>query len=260
MILPVNIVVRTSVPWETMTLDQFYAQQRDDLVAPIVTVSRTRKTEAIATWEQAYRRSFFMYRAMVRDAAYIKLCELRAERITLGAPAVDWDDTKEEILVPIDDDDTFDTGLVKSVKQAFVPGVNLVVWPQRSWYLGRVTARSSCDYLETCNWAVRKSFVAQAAPMTRNKILSHHWNAADMLADIYGPGVKGFGQTLGIPYTRYGQRILKMSAASVELLEPLSTYYMHPGSISFLNGKAEHKIDMVKYFRSLPLHPLLGAS
>lgn len=250
--LPVNIVVRTNVPWRTMTLEQFYAQQRDDLVAPIVTVTRTRKTQVIATWEQAYRRSFFMYRAMVRDAAYIRLCELRAERITLGATAVDWTHPEDEILASIDDDDTFAPGLVKSLKQAFVPGVNLVVWPQRSWYLGNTTVRSSCDYLETCNWAVRKSFVAEAPLQTRHKILSHHWNAADMLADIYLPS-KPYG-------ARYGQRVLKISTGTIELLEPLSTYYMHPGSISFLNNKAETHPDMVAYFRSLPLHPLLGAS
>lgn len=250
--VPINIVVRTNVPWETMTLERFYAQQSDDLVAPIVTVTRTRKTKVIGTWETAYHRSFFGYRSMIRDTAQSHLETLGAERVTVGVDALDWANEDEEILVPVDDDDTFDRGLVKSLKQAFAPNVDLVVWPQRSWYLGQTTTRTHCDYLETCNWAVRKSFVRRAKRHLRDKILSHHWNAADMLADIYNPVTS----VMRTPVIRYGARVLKMSVRSVELLEPLSTYYVHPGSISFLNNKAEVHADMVSYFRSLPLHPL----
>jgi len=256
MTLPVRIVVRTRTPWETMTLEDFYAQ-RDPMLTPMAR-AEVKRPGYIRQWEEAYRRSYCMYRAMCRDAAMVEHVRVRPDAITLGLSSLDWEG-EDEILLPIDDDDCYSRGVVETLKHYFTPGINLIVWPRQTNYLGKVRIEPFTRYLDTCNWAIRKSFAASFED--RDTLLAYHWIGSNIIGRRW-EHIEKATSLMG-----QAQAILKPKVANIplrhptmiELGEPWSTYYLHTGSISFAHGrKMGHQDDVVKHLRTLPLHPLLS--
>lgn len=253
--LPVRIVVRTATPWEKMTLEDFYAQS-DPMLTPMAR-AEVKRPGYIRQWEEAYKRSYCMYRAMVRDAAMACHRECKPEAITVGIFDIPQT-SDDEILLPIDDDDTYQPGIVQTLQCHFVPGVNLVVWPRRTNFLGRERIEPFTRYLDTCNWAIRKNFAQSFTDSAT--LLAYHWIGSNMVGERFQNVIKA------TDLMSRAREVLKPTSGNIplrhpsliELDEPLSTYYLHTGSISFAQGKkmAKHD-DTVEYLRTLPLHPLL---
>jgi hypothetical protein len=240
-----------------MTIDDFYKQ--DHWLLPAMAVTETKQARHVHVWEEAYKRSFCMYRAMVRDACMAVHKSIKPDNISVGVENVNWLDS-DEIILPIDDDDTYEPTTIEMVRGVFEEGVNLVVWPRRTNFIGRERIEHCTQYLDTCNWAIRKSFLTNWSIREAMIILSFHWVANGLIAAMFG-NRKRENSVLGIlNQTRKPAFLGPIRHESLRTLDkPLSTYYLHSGSISFLaGGKMEKHSDTVKYLRSLPLHPLLN--
>lgn len=259
MTLPVRIVVRTATPWERMSLDDFYRQ--DHWLLPAMAVTETKQARHVHVWEEAYKRSYCMYRAMVRDACMQVHKSIKPDYISVGIENVDWLDS-EEIILPIDDDDTYEANTVETIRQSFTTGVNLVVWPRRTNFIGKERIEHCTQYLDTCNWAIRKSFLSQWSINQAMILLSFHWIANGLVGNAFGNRKKESSILGALEQARKPAFLGPIRHESLKILEtPLSTYYLHSGSISFLaGGKMGKHTDKVKYLRSLPLHPLLEQS
>jgi hypothetical protein len=257
MTLPVRIVVRTNTPWERMTKEEFYKQ--DSVLLPQMAVTETKQKRSVHLWEEAYKRSFCMYRAMIRDACMIEHKRVKPDNITVGIDNVDWS-SSDEILLPIDDDDTYESGIVDTLKASFRDNTNIVLWPRRTNFLGRDRIESCTRYLDTCNWAIRKSFLEHWCLGDKIRLLAFHWVASGMVYNKLFH--REFPNTIMGHLEKMRNRPSLMAPLNhetvVELDKPWSTYYLHSGSISFLDGRkmAQHS-DTVEYLRGLPLHPLL---
>jgi len=251
-----RIVVRTDTPWETMTLDDFY-RQKDPMLTPMAK-AEVKNPHYIKHWEEAYKRSFCMYRAMCRDACMQQHQAVKADAITVGVLNLPLDG-EDEILLPIDDDDAYEVGIIETLRQAFDRGVNLVVWPRRTNFLGKLRVEPFTRYLDTCNWALRKSFVATFSEWPT--VLAYHWIGSNIVGQRF-QHVERATSLIGMAQERLKPVLTNIPLrhpSMIELDTPLSTYYMHTGSISFSQGKkmAPHH-DLVEYLRGLPLHPLLS--
>jgi len=257
MTLPVRIIVRTATPWETMSRDDFYKQSH--FLLPAMAVNETKQHRHVHRWEDAYKRSYCMYRAMIRDACMIQHRKVKPDYISLGIQNVEWS-SSDEILLPVDDDDTYEPGIVETLKSTFKSNTNIVVWPRRTNFLGRDRIENTARYLDTCNWAIRKSFLATWDIRDAMTLLAFHWVAAHMVQNRFYP--KKYPNTImGILELRKKPAMLipLHHPTVIELDKPWSTYYLHSGSISFLaGGKMEKHTDTVEYLRGLPLHPLLN--
>lgn len=257
MTLPVRIVVRTATPWERMTIDDFYKQ--DHWLLPAMAISETKRARYVHLWEEAYKRSYCMYRAMVRDACMAVHKSIKPDNISVGVENVDWLDS-DEIILPIDDDDTYEADTIETVRSTFCEGVNLVVWPRRTNFVGRERIEHCTQYLDTCNWAIRKSFLSNWSIDQALILLSFHWVANGLVASMFGNRKRENSLIGMLAQARKPAFLGPIRHETLRVLDkPLSTYYLHSGSISFLaGGKMEKHSDTVKYLRSLPLHPLLN--
>jgi len=252
--LPIRIVVRTNTPWEKMSIEDFYAQ-RDPMLTPMAR-AEVKRPSYIRNWEEAYKRSFCMYRAMCRDACMQRHKEVKADSITLGVQNLPIDG--DEILLPIDDDDAYDVGIAERLREAFIGGVNLVVWPRRTNFLGKLRVEPFTRYLDTCNWAIRKSFALSFSEWPT--VLAYHWIGSNIIGERFQHIEKATSlMMMAKAHMKPALGNIPLRHPSmIELDTPLSTYYMHTGSISFSQGKkmAPHS-DIIQYLRTLPLHPLL---
>ena len=260
--LPVRLIVRTAVPWETMTKGEFYAQN-DWLLTPMAyqtaTVGRVFSKRLTESWEAAYGLDYCRYRATVRDACDTVNMRVPWDNVSRGISNVRWEGG-DEILVCVDDDDTFEPGLVPALKAAFVDGVDIVRWPRRMNVLGYEQPDSvySTTYLDTCNWAVRKSFLYYWGWREALEFLAFHWIAHQMTAkrllNNTPPPKKLFGL---LPTKNRPQRQFNHPNV-VNLDRPYSTYYVHTGSISYLDNKhgSYSGDELTKFLKGKSLHPL----
>jgi hypothetical protein len=182
------------------------------------------------------------------------------DNVSRGIENVSWEQG-DEILVCVDDDDTFDPGVVAALKTAFVPGVDIVRWPRRINVLGYVQPDSVflTTYLDTCNWAVRKSFLYHWEWHESMKFLAFHWLAHQMTARRFRAALPAAKKLFGLLPTTTKPTMTKFTDPSVvELQEAFSTYYVHTGSISYLDNKhGSYSGDaLTKFLRGKPLHPL----
>lgn len=206
-------------------------------------------------WEEATGLSFYQYRARIRD-----LCEARLREIapvTIGLDSIDWAGP-EEALIPIDDDDLLKDSVV-SVGARFTEGVNLVIWRRITNFLGtdRHENPSFGGSLDTCNWAIRKSFANRLAPGIRDAMLTRHWHAAGLLAPLFGIGLKPKTMLDRAKRSAVATSAYELNHPSIlRIDESHSTYYLHSGSISFLCHKMGKVKDPVTAIRKLPLHPV----
>lgn len=205
-------------------------------------------------WEEATGLSYYQYRAKIRDLCEAKLREVAP--VTVGLDGVDWNGP-DEALIPVDDDDIIRPS-VTDIAKRFREGVNLVIWHRVTNYLGRDRFENPSfgGQLDTCNWAIRKSFLAQS--LDRDRILTRHWHAAGLLAPMFGltQAPKGMleraKRSLDL---RVGGVKLKHPSI-IEIPESHSIYYLHTGSISFMAHKMGDVKNPVEYLRKLPLHPV----
>lgn len=248
-----RIVIRTDTPWSTMTIAQFCAQREPHTPTEFSRVGKN----ILPIWEQATGRDFFRYRDYVKRLAHAKLVELGLP-ITVGIPSVDWD-SPDEFLIPIDDDDALFSS-VKSIINHIDASVNLVIWQRLTNYLGhqRLEEPVIGSQLDTCNWAIRKSFLNQFSLSDRIHILSRHWHAAGILAPKFG-GRETPKDLLSRAKKCLTVRRYELKHPSIVVLhECHSVYYLHSASISFLVYKhREHGERFGDVIRTLPLHPLV---
>jgi len=215
--------------------------------------------ELLPVWERATGYNYFQYREHVRRVCFERLSEIGLP-ITIGCDKVDWD-SKDEFLIPIDDDDIL-LPSVSSIAEHIDESVNLVIWQRITNYLGneRLENPSFGGQLDTCNWAVRKSFLAQWGYSDRLQVLSRHWYAAGILSpklggkvpprDLMARAKKALTfRTAGIYLRHSSIRVLN---------EKHSIYYLHSASISFLAHKFKDEgHEFAKVIDKLPLHPLV---
>lgn len=250
-----RIVVRTNTDWANMTMSKFVNQQEPQSPREFVRIGK----ELLPQWEQATGQNYFHYRERVRRLCFSKLRTLELP-ITVGADNVNWN-SEDEFLIPIDDDDIL-LPSVKTIAEHINESVNLVIWQRITNYLGneRLENPSFGGQLDTCNWAIRKSFLAQWGYSDRLQVLSRHWYAAGIMSpklggkvaptDLLGRAKKALTfRTAGI-YLRHPSIIV--------LNEKHSVYYLHSASISFLANKFKDEgCDFAKVVKTLPLHPLV---
>lgn len=207
-------------------------------------------------WERATGLQYFKYRAAIRKACENALRELGIP-LTIGADKVDWGGD-DEALIAIDDDDILLPSVV-SVGERITPDINLVIWQRVTNYLGRERLENPSygAELDTCNWAIRKSFLLNYAPGVRHHILSKHWHAVGLMADRLGMKTKP--RTL---LEKAKHSVVLTSGHALEhpsilrLIERHSVYYLHSASISFLTNKIAKVGNPVDFIKTLPLHPL----
>lgn len=253
--LPLRIVVRTNTPWETMTAETFVQQRDPKTPTEFVRLGKG----VLPLWEEATGLRFFEYRARVRE-----LCEAALKKtgipVTVGIENVDWHGP-DEALIPIDDDDIIHDSAV-TLSEHFTPDINLVVWTRITNYLGHTRLENPAygGQLDTCNWAVRKSFLLNWHISQREFLMARHWVAAGIMLPL-------LGHPQDNTLIGRARRSLELSSAkqlnhpSVMFLdEKHSVYFLHSGSISFLTHKINEVQNLVPYLRGLPLHPMYEES
>lgn len=254
-----------------MSLEDFYAQKNFLHAEMIQNEIREGAVRTVPDWEKAYGMPFCKYRAEVRNACEEVLERVGADRISLGVEYAKWYED-DEIILPIDDDDIFHPSVLQAVQKAFKPGINLVVWQRITNFLGVNRTEKIPRFLDTCNWAIRKNFLAETSSGLGYGgsdlcegliILSHHWKADGLVGRRLGiPGPKYRYNVMGVGIQQIPSLVQRRlnHPSVVELDEQHSTYYVHTGSISFLNkdkiAGQWHGKDFVQYLRGLPLHPL----
>lgn len=254
--IPLRIVVRTNTPWHSMTMADFIAQKEPQKPTEFIRLGRT----VLPIWERATGLSFFEYRDTIR-----MLCEQQLKAtgipVTVGIENIDWD-SDDEGLIPIDDDDII-LSSVASVSRRFASHINLVLWERVTNYLGDVRTEEAVfgGQIDTCNSAIRKSFLKQLSLSDRILALSRHWFAARVFAPLLGGTQRPrtmFERAKASLVCKSGIRLQHPSV--LEVPEQHSIYFLHSGSISFLCHKMKQVNDIESYLRSLPLHPLLEGS
>lgn len=250
--IPLRIVVRTNTPWGSMTMADFVRQRSPRKPQEFI---RAGESE-LPRWEAATGQSFFQYRERVKQLCEGKLRQLGIP-LTIGAENVDWG-SEDEALIPIDDDDIL-LPSVTSVASRFTAETNLVIWQRITNYLGqeRLENPNFGGQLDTCNWAIRKNFLAQFGESDRVSILARHWHAAGILSPRLG------GKPRPTDLLDRAKRMCVANCRGVQLSHPSivilnekhSIYYLHSASISFLCHKKIEDCDLSR----LPLHPLLEA-
>lgn len=253
--IPLRIVVRTDTPWATMTVDQFVNQKSPKTPYEFIRIGKV----LIPAWEEATGRRYFEYRQEIKEKCEIAL-RATGIPVNIGTDDIDWE-SDDEALIPIDDDDIVFPS-VASIASRFTDNINLAIWRRVTNYLGeqRLENPAFGGQLDTCNWAIRKSFLKSFGYSDRVSILARHWHAAGILHPRLGGKPKPsdlLGRAIKATSFRTAGVMLKHSSI-IELDEIHSVYYLHTGSISFLAHKIrDHVKDPVNYIRKLPLHPLL---
>lgn len=255
--IPLRIVVRTDTPWATMTMADFLAQKEPEKPTEFFRIGKV----VLPIWERATGRNYFQYREHVKRLCYAELIKTGLP-ITVGIENLDWNGP-DEALIPIDDDDILFPS-VSSIAERFTSDINLLMWQRVTNYLGteRLENPHFGGQLDTCNFAVRKSFVRDNFFYGEQiQILSRHWQAATVMAPKLGGRAKptdlmGMALEMLRPRTN-GETLCDPSVVSIP--ERHSVYFLHSASISFLRYKyREHTNDenAEEWLRSLPLHPL----
>ena len=268
--LPLRILVRTATPWETMTLAEFYKQSGELL--PQNAIKTVQDKGLIESWEKAYGRSYFKYRADIRRVCERRLASISSDYLTIGLVTAEWlKSEQDEIIIPIDDDDTLEPSIV-DIKKVFSPGVNIVVWQRNTHYMNVPESEQGRDaqlrpkqskYLDSCNWAIRKSFLQRWSHDNAKRILARHQWACRQIAIALGLAHEEnnkslLGQAARARLLTRGIHVPLEHPSVIEVDACWSTYYLHSASISFLARKMAPHIDTVQYLKGLPLHPLLA--
>lgn len=249
-----RIIVRTDTSWDDMTIESFLGQ--NDVTLPVGFIRG--RDGALRLWEEATGKLFFGYRALVKDVCQLEL-EALGLPMTIGIHNINWSG-EDEWFLPIDDDDVF----FESIKTASFPDdVAVVYWRRMTDYLGQRRFENPAygGLLDTCNYAVRKSFLLSMHHDARTLVLAKHWGAARVIAEHLG--LAGF-----TPPRTLLERAMKLTSVNTndtKLDHPLvkyidecfSVYCLHSASISFLTAKMREP-NPVQYLRTLPLHPYLS--
>lgn len=246
-----------------MSWQDFLGQRDPMLTGMAVNEIRRNRGAMIRLWESAYGMGFCTYRHKVRQACE-KVLRGTGQRVTVGLEDfTDWlRDGHDEWLFPIDDDDTYDDAIALLPPMAEEDST-VIMWQRRTNILGVNRIEKGTRYADTCNYAVRKSFLASFSDEDAASIVSHHWIAHGILSRRF----RGTGNEQSLGGLLLPKLIGNVSLRSeAPLLEhpsvvvsdaAYSTYYLHTGSISFLvGGKMARHTDTVEYLRGLPLHPL----
>jgi hypothetical protein len=252
MTLPLRIVIRTRTPWETMTSAEFYAQSGPQSPSEFLRVGG----QVIPAWEKATGLNYFRYRGQLRDRCESALREIGIP-ITVGADRVDWH-APDEALIPIDDDDMLYPSVL-SIGDRITPDVNLVIWKRITNYLGneRAELHTFGGQLDTCNWAIRKSFLLNWCEGTRHHILSKHWHAAGLMYERLGGAPRNCSMLERAKRSVVPSTGCTLKHPSIMHLEEChSVYYLHSASISYLTHKLGRDSNPVETLRRLPLHPM----
>jgi hypothetical protein len=165
----------------------------------------------------------------------------------------------DDVLAFIDDDDTFEDTLV-SILEAFKnPSINVVTWTRRTWFDGAYRFETIRRYLDTNNWAIRRSFLETWHGADKALMMAKHQAANKRIAQRLGLFPKIVG--------RIGPDMFRGPASShVPLKHPQvhdvdachSTYYLHSASISYLTHKVGGAGDISAEINKRPLHPLFN--
>ncbi len=251
MTLPLRIVVKTSTAWETMTPESFRAQKDPKTPSEFIRISR----DLLPLWEQATGLSYFKYRAALRDVCQ-KALEATGIPVTVGIENIDWEGP-DEGLIAIDDDDVI-LESAKTLGEHFNESVNLIVWNRTTNYLGKQALENPRygGLLDTCNWAVKKSFLKPAHIAEREYILARHWTAAGRMAPLFGIKRDNSLMAMAKRSVNINLEGLLNHPTILRLAETHSIYYLHSASISFLAHKMPSVSKPVEYLKTLPLHPL----
>ena len=248
-----SIVVRTNADWLKLRDDAMAFKAQEQSVNVPTTLRLRGILPAIHAWENATGLCYFTYRETIRQA-----CHKRLQRIApvslVNLPA---NGKPNDVLAFIDDDDTFEDTLV-SILEAFKnPTVNIVTWTRRTWFDGAYRFETIRRYLDTNNWAIRRSFLETWAGSDRALMMAKHQTANKLIAQRLGLFPKIVG--------RIGPDMFKGAASShVPLNHPQvhdiaachSTYYLHSASISFLTHKVGLHGNIASEITKRPLHPL----
>lgn len=262
--IPARIVVRTATPWETMTFADFMNQSDPGLTGMAKEEIQRNRGAMIRKWQAAYGLDFCHYRSRVRDACQATLERIPDVAITIGMERFfsnGWNRDPDEWLFPIDDDDTFDDSIT-SLPALAGDAYNLILWQRRTNYLGQDRFEQGSQFTDTCNYAIRKSWLATFSFPDAADILGYHWIAGGKIATRLG--LMAHGRPLLGNIGAMLENVRKPALLGgikhptvLHLGTTHSTYYLHTGSISFLvGGKMAKHEDTTDYLRGLPLHPL----
>lgn len=260
--LPIRIIVRTNVDWSNMTWERFNNQRDIEFKPQMAMLEAQRNGHVITAWNEATGWDYFQARNEIRNACEAKLKSIKGVDVTIGLANKEWlEGIRDEILIPLDDDDLIFPN-VTELESAFTEGVGVVCWNRLTDYVGqrqeRLTPRA---YLDTCNWAVRKSYLMHWPDHLAGHFLNNHQVANNMLRKRLGM-VKPSLFELAVKGQLKAGYTLKSGVEPInhpdvkEIDADYSCYYLHSASISYLLRKIPAG-DMVQIIKALPLHPML---
>jgi hypothetical protein len=249
--LPIHAIVRTNVDWNNTTSFQ------ESPGSPKQFIRKAGTREGfLDKWREGVGIDYFQYRGAVRDAAFKTLCETDSlETITKGVFKYEF--REDAIIVPIDDDDILFSTVGEIAAHFENPEVGIVCWERLTNYLGKSRLERPRRYLDSCNYAVRTSWLQSVIGIRALEFLSHHWMASELVIAALGlRGLPLFDRIIrgerslvsvvtreDIPATPY----------VVDIAEQHSCYFMHSASLMHIIRK-DYTVEELS---RLPKHPLL---
>jgi hypothetical protein len=245
-----------------------YATQSHGINLPYEIIKQVDTLKLIKLWEQAYQKSFYLYRETVKQVCRSVLEEIADSHhkdIEISNSVEDFLENEgyaeHDIIMPIDDDDIFMREAFDVWRYFDDPAINLVVWARTTAVHGVERTEKMMPYLDTCNWAIHGSYLKTWPKAKQAEILSRHQRAhtevgknlgiIDKIPNVIGPNF----------YKRPGSYVPIKHPSIVSLgTARLSVYYLHSGSISFLAHKIGKPEDIIGKLRNIQLHPLFEES
>jgi len=271
--LPIRVIVRTDTDWAGMTWDRFYNQRAQyqpqaailEAKTPLLQDETTpgQRANLINLWEEATGREYFQYRGEVKALCTAELRKLPT-RLTVGLwREAEWQNPEEEILIPLDDDDVIFSSVTEVAQHFEDPSVNVVLWDRHTDHLGEETIYLPRAYFDTCNYAVRKSWLLEWPSHIAGHFLNNHQFANAIVKKRLGMVKEPLFRQL-----IKGNSQLKVRTGVMPIIHPtvkcvpgrFSCYYLHSASISFLLRKMRRDVNPVELIRTLSLHPLIERS
>jgi len=235
-----------------MTLESYRAQA-DSINLPASSRGNVTSGEVIELWQRATGLDYFGYRETLK-----RVCE--HYHLKHFSPA-GFMSSSDDLIIPVDDDDIIDLGARAIIRFFDLYDINVVTWTRVTVDHGRERTERSRYYLDSCNWAIRRSFLESFTAEEQATILDKHQQANRVLqlrAGIANAVPSAVTTLEGVPLTPLEyieanrERTLEGCPWVLDIHETFSRYYLHSASISFLcrSGLTLEKI------RDLPLHPL----
>jgi hypothetical protein len=259
-----HIHCRTDVNWAAMTLESYRGQVASVNLTGSV-LGKVKDGRVIEVWQEAYWLDYFAYRATLKQTCRDFIVEHVASRNNVRYGSVNgYDDST--IVVPVDDDDVIAPQVYQVIDYFNDPTVNIVTWNRDTSYHGKppVTERQRY-YLDTCNYAIRTTFLQTFNIEDQSVILNRHQFANRIVQLRMGIAndIPGAVTRNGVPLTlaQYleanREKTLEGCPGVIDVQKSWSTYYLHTGSISWLGVKGDLTVNAL---RALPLHPLFDVN